>query len=158
MSDSKRAMAAAMAIGVIAGLRSMTAPAVVSWAAEQKWVRVRNRRLAFFKQKRSSLFVTALAAGEMVMDKLPIAPNRTEPLSLAWRVLTGGLSGGVLCASKRNIAKGAILGAVGAVAGTFAGFHARRAVRDKLHVTDRIVAAAEDAVAVGAGILVARSV
>jgi len=37
----------ALLIGMVAGLRSMTAPAVVSWAARLGWLHLENTRLAF---------------------------------------------------------------------------------------------------------------
>ena len=37
----------AILIGIIAGLRSMTAPAVVSWAARLGWIHLNSSWLAF---------------------------------------------------------------------------------------------------------------
>ena len=96
--ESRRLIATAIGIGAIAGLRSMTAPAIVSWAAEQKWIHSPSQSLAFLKSKKTVSLVSALAVGELVADKLPFTPNRTEPAGLAVRVLTGGFSAGALCA------------------------------------------------------------
>lgn len=156
--DSRKLIAAALGIGAIAGLRSMTAPALVSWATEQHWVRP-GRRLKFLKRKGTATALSALAVGELVADKLPSTPARTQPASLAVRALMGGVSAGVLCArKKRFVPAAALLGAGAAVAGAFAGYQTRRQLRERLRVSDKVIAVAEDAVAVGGGLLLVRSI
>ena len=136
----------------------MTVPAVVSWAAEQKWISSRGRALTLLKSKKSVTIVTALAIGELVVDKLPFAPNRTEPFSLAVRALSGGLSAGALCAANRKlVVAGAVVGGVAAIAGAFAGYQARRQLRERLRWNDKAIAVAEDALAIGGGLLLVRS-
>lgn len=151
--------AAAIGIGAIAGLRSMTAPAVVSWARKENWIHAPSRSLAFLKSKKTVSIISALAIGELVVDKLPGTPNRTEPIGLAVRVLTGGFSAGALCApKKRSIATGAMLGGLAAVAGAFIGYATRRRLHERLHWNHTAVALAEDAIAVSGGVLLVRSV
>jgi uncharacterized membrane protein len=151
-------MAAAIGIGAIAGLRSMTAPAVVSWATEQRWIDSPTRPLRLLKTRKSVAIATALAIGELVVDKLPITPNRTEPFSLAARAVSGGLAAGALCASReRLVIAGALLGSVAAIAGAFAGYQVRRQLREKLGWNGNVLAVAEDALAVGGGLLLVRS-
>ena len=158
MRDSRRLIAAAIGIGAIAGLRTMTAPAVVSWATERGWIRSPGRRLAFLKNKRTVAIISTLAAGELVADKLPATPNRTVPAGLAARAVTGGFSAGVLCASKKKmVAPGVILGGLAAIAGAFIGYTTRRELREKLHVSDAAIAVAEDALAAGGGVLLVHS-
>lgn len=136
----------------------MTAPAVVSWATEQHWLRPASRPLTFLKRKRTASVLSALAVGELVTDKLPGTPNRTKPLSLAIRAVMGGVSAGALCASKKKlIPAGVAIGSAAAIAGAFAGYETRRRLREKLRVSDKIIAIAEDAVAVGGGLLLVRS-
>jgi uncharacterized membrane protein len=97
----------------------------------------------------------AMAVGEMIVDKLRIAPNRTIAPSVAARIASGALVGGALCASKRKpLAFGMIAGALGALAGTYAGFYLRRKLSEQL--PDKVVAVAEDVIAVGGGALLAR--
>jgi uncharacterized membrane protein len=152
-------IAAAIGIGAIAGLRSMTAPAIVSWATEEKWIHSRSRPLAFLKSKKTASLISALAVGELVADKLPGTPNRTEPAGLAVRVLTGGFSAGALCASKgRLVAAGAVLGGLAAIAGAFIGCATRRQLHEQFHLSDTALAVAEDAIAIGGGVLLVRNV
>lgn len=158
ISDSQKLIGAAIGIGAIAGLRSMTAPAVVSWATEERWLRSPRRGLKFLKRKQTASIFSALALGELVTDKLPNTPDRTKPISLAARALAGGFSAGVLCASKKKLVRaGALVGAGAAIAGAFAGYQARRRLREKLKVSDKVIAIAEDALAVGGGLLLVRS-
>jgi len=136
----------------------MTAPAVVSWAMEQKWLRVPSRRLKFLKSKRTAAIISALAVGELVADKLPNMPNRTEPGSLAARAVSGGLCGAVFCASRRDtILPGAAVGALAAVGSSFAGYALRKRLDEKFAVSDKAIALCEDALASGSGVLLLRA-
>jgi uncharacterized membrane protein len=145
-------LALAFAIGVIAGLRSMTAPAVVSWAAHLKWLDLQNSPLAFLGSTAAVYILSAAAIVELVVDKLPKAPGRTEPLGLIARFALGGLSGAALCtAANQSILLGAVLGGVGGLAGGFAGFELRTRLVKALKVPDFVVALLEDAVAIAGG-------
>ena len=142
----------AFAIGVIAGLRSMTAPAVVSWAAHLKWLDLQQSQLAFLGSTVALYILSAGAIVEIVVDKLPKTPRRTELLGLIARFALGGLSGAALCASaNQSIVLGAVLGAVGGVAGGFAGYEVRSRLVKALKIPDTVVALLEDAIAVGGG-------
>ena len=66
----------AFLIGVIAGLRSMTAPAAVSWAARLGWLHLENTPLAFLGFPSTPYILTVLAIGELIADKLPKTPSR----------------------------------------------------------------------------------
>ena len=85
--------ALAFLIGVIAGLRSMTAPMAVSWAASFGWLHLENTGLAFLAYTRTRYLLSVLAIVELVADKLPKTPSRKAPAGLAARLVTGGLSG-----------------------------------------------------------------
>src|SRR5437868_12061577 len=89
----------AFLIGVSAGLRTMTAPAVVAWAANRHWLNLHSSPLAFMDSTAAVAVFTVLALGELVVDKLPSAPNRTKLLGLIGRSVTGGLSGATVAAS-----------------------------------------------------------
>ena len=69
--DTASVFAISFAIGVIAGLRSLTAPAVVSWAAYLGWLNVRDTWAAFLSRTATVYIFTALALAELVSDKLP---------------------------------------------------------------------------------------
>ena len=82
----------AFGLGVVAGLRSMTAPAIVSWAGRLGWLHLEGTPLAFLAVSWVPYVLTALMLGELVADKLPRTPSRTQPGPFIGRILTGGLS------------------------------------------------------------------
>jgi uncharacterized membrane protein len=143
------------AIGVVAGLRAFTAPAVVCWAAHLGWINLHGSHLAFLGSIITVVIVTLLAIFELVNDKLPKTPNRTTPGPLGFRILTGGLSGAALAiAGAQGVLLGVILGIVGAVVGTFGGYQARHQIVTGLKIKDIGVALVEDLIAIGGGLLI----
>ena len=80
-------------IGCVCGLRSMTAPAVVAWGAHLGWLHHDGGLLGFFANKISLVIFSLFAAGELVADKLPFIPSRTEPGPLGVRIVFGALCG-----------------------------------------------------------------
>lgn len=144
----------ALGIGVIAGLRSVTAPAVVCWAAHLRWLDLRGSRLSFLGSIAAVAIVTLLAVVELIADKLPSTPNRTSIGPLVWRALTGALCGAAFgVAAGASILMGGIAGAVGAIAGAFGGYEARHRLVQNLKLPDFAVAVAEDLVAIGGALL-----
>ena len=137
-------------IGVVAGLRTLTAPAVVSWAAHLGWLNLHATPLAFMASTASVAIFSILALCEFVADVMPKTPNRTSPAPLAARLVTGGLCGACLCASaNQSIWTGAVLGGIGAILGAFAGYEIRKRLVATLNVKDILVAIPEDLVAIG---------
>jgi uncharacterized membrane protein len=144
----------AFLLGAIAGLRSMTPPAVVAWAAHWGWLDLSATPLAWLESGLARWVLLAGMLGELVADKLPFTPNRTRPGPFGTRIVTGALAGAALLAGTGgSIAVGAVVGAVGGVAGTLAGFRARTGLVRSLGAPDYVVALAEDALAVGGAIL-----
>jgi uncharacterized membrane protein len=142
-------------IGVVAGLRSFTAPAVVAWAAHRRWLELRYSPLAFLHSTAACIIFAVLALAELVADKLPSTPSRTQPVGLIVRFVTGGLSGAaVSVAGAHSLALGAALGAIGGIVGAFAGYQVRTRLVRALKVPDFVIAALEDAVAIGGGLLI----
>jgi len=70
----------AFLIGVIAGLRSLTAPAVVAWAARRNWLNLYNSPLSFMGSTTAIIVFTLLALVELVADQLPSAPKVRDRL------------------------------------------------------------------------------
>ena len=143
----------AVLIGIIAGLRAMTAPAAVSWAARLGWLNLAPTSLAFLGYAFTPWIFTALALVELVTDQLPTTPSRTVPVQFGTRILTGGLSGGAIGAAHGQLVLGVVGGVVGAVIGTLGG----RAVRGRLAASfgrDLPAALIEDAVAIGGAFLI----
>ncbi len=138
----------ALGIGIVAGLRSLTAPAVVAWGAHLSWLNLHGSPLAFIGSTAAIAILSVLAIGELVADKLPMIPKRTAPAPLMARVAIGGLCGACLCAAVgKSLLAGTLLGGIGGIVGAFLGYGIRR--RLDLHIKDLVVAVCEDLVAVG---------
>ena len=140
-------------IGFVAGLRAMTAPAVVAWAAHLGWINLSGTPLSFMGSVWAVVIFTIGALGEYVADQLPTTPPRTAPIGLGARLVTGLLTGACLgTAAGLSPWVGAIVGAIGAVAGAFGGYHARVGLVRGLKVPDIAVAVPEDLIAIGLGL------
>ena len=141
-------------IGVIAGLRSLTAPALVSWAALLGWLDLSGSWLSFLGSRTAVTILSLLALAELVADKLPKTPNRTSIGPLVFRAITGGFSSIALCESARQpLVLGLTLGVVGAIAGAFAGYQIRHRLVKTFGLPDFRVALAEDIFAISGGLL-----
>lgn len=158
MTNSNFALLLAFGIGVIGGLRALTAPAVVAWAAHLGWLNLRGSPLAWIGSVWAVAIFTLAALGELVSDQLPTTPARTKPAPLVARIVMAGLSGACLCtAAGHSLWLGALLGGIGGIAGAFAGYQTRVGLVRALHVPDSVIAVAEDLVAIGLGwLLVSR--
>src|SRR5262245_37528945 len=134
----------AILMGLLNGLRSFTPPAVAAWAAHLGWLKL-DGTLALVGSVPAVAIFTLLAAGELIADKMPWIPNRTSISGLVARLLMGNLTGAcVAAAGGQSIWLGAGCGAVAAIVGAFAGYHARtRSVR-ALGKPDIYVALVED--------------
>ena len=105
---------AAFLIGLVVGMRTLTAPAVLLW--------VRDRGGIW------AIVVSIGAIVEYALDIHPKAGARTGPPGLIPRILSGAFCGWQLTAMHGGSAiGGALLGAVGAVAGTFGSLPLRMA-------------------------------
>jgi uncharacterized membrane protein len=152
--SSTEVLLLAFLIGVIAGLRAMTAPAVVACAGY--WHKfLQGTPFSFMGTLPAAIIFTVLALLELYADQLPTTPSRLAPTGLIARIVTGGLSGACLAAAgAQSLAIGAVLGAVGGVVGAFAGYHARTGLVKALKVSDLPIALLEDAIAIGGAIVI----
>ena len=138
----------ALGIGVVAGLRSLTAPAVVAWGAHLNWLNLQDSPFAFMGSTTAVAIFSLLAIGELAADKLPMVPKRTSPAPLMARALTGGLCGACLCAAAgKSLLAGILLGVIGGIVGAFLGYEVRRRMVSNLRIKDLIVAVCEDLLA-----------
>lgn len=141
--------ALAVGIGVVAGLRSLTAPAVVCWAAREKVIQPLHSLPGRILLAKSSKKIAEFAVGELIADKFPGTPDRIRPFPLAFRVISGAASGAaVAAAADESPREGAAYGALGAFAGAFAGFYLRKRLSRRFPAF--AVAVAEDALAISA--------
>jgi uncharacterized membrane protein len=145
--------ALALGIGAVAGLRAMTAPAVLAWAIERRLIRLGASPFATIISGKASRRITNFALSELVADKLPFTPSRLNASPLASRVVSGSICGATIYGViKRPLTQGAVLGGLGAVAGAFVGYHMRK--RLSRDMPDLGVAILEDAFAIGGGVLI----
>ena len=143
----------ALLIGIVAGLRAMTPPALVAWAAHLGWLDLSGSWLGFLANAWLRWILTLLAIVELVTDQLPSTPSRTVPIQFGARIATGALSGAAVGAAGGAMVGGLLAGIVGAVIGTLGG----RALRARLASafgSDRPAAFIEDAVAIGGALLI----
>lgn len=152
---SSQVLLLAFLIGVVSGLRSLTAPAVVAWGAHQNWLNLHNTALSFMASTAAVVIFTLLALVELTADKLPSTASRLKPPGLIARIVFGGLSGASVAVSgAQSMMLGAVLGVVGGVAGAFAGHEVRTRLVKALKVPDLVIALLEDAVAIGGGLFI----
>jgi uncharacterized membrane protein len=143
----------AFLIGIVAGLRAMTAPAAAAWGAALGWFDVSQTPLAFMGYRWTPWILTLLAIVELITDQLPATPSRKVPIQFGARIVMGALSGATLGASGGVLVGGAVAGVVGAVVGTLGG----AAARGKLAAAfgkDTPAALIEDIVAIGSALLI----
>jgi uncharacterized membrane protein len=67
----------ALGIGFAAGLRSLTPPAAVAWAAHLGWLNLNNSPLAFMGSIIAVVIFSILALVELFFDLQPQTPKRT---------------------------------------------------------------------------------
>ncbi|ESW78438.1 DUF4126 domain-containing protein [Mesorhizobium sp. M1005] len=147
----------ALLIGIVAGLRAMTAPAAVAWGAWLGWLPVADTWASFMGHWIAVGIFTILAIAELVTDQLPSAPSRKVPQQFGTRIVLGAFTGAVIGATGGAIIGGLIAGAVGAVIGTLGGAEARKRLAAAFG-KDPPAAFIEDAVAIVGGLLIVAAV
>jgi uncharacterized membrane protein len=140
----------ALGIGIVAGLRSLTAPAAVAWAAHLGWLNLSGSPVVFMASSGAVMIFSLLAIGELIADKVPGVPRRTDIAPLVARICTGALGGACLAAAaNRPLLAGCLLAGLGGVIGAFAGFEIRRRLVSRFQLKDFFVAIPEDLIAIG---------
>jgi uncharacterized membrane protein len=142
----------ALLIGIVAGMRAVTAPAVVSWAASLGVLPLMDTPLAFLGWRATPWLISLLAIGELIADQLPRTPSRKVPLQFATRIALGGLCGAAVGMAGGLWVTALVAGALGAVLGTFGGAAARAAMARRFG-RDQPAALLEDAAAIALGVL-----
>ena len=80
------------------------------------WTRKARKRWPRFGSRNARRALAALAAGELIMDKLPSTPSRMAPPALVPRLVTGALAGAAGAAAQRESKlAGALVGLAAAV-------------------------------------------
>lgn len=150
----------AFGLGVVAGMRSMVAPALLS----HKLVRTiptkqPSQPIHYLAQPAVSIGLKALAGLEIVGDKIPNVPDRTVAPEYSARVASGATCGAFLSqAEGESVPVGAVAGGVGTLIGTLVFFQLRQWLDHSLGLPDPVVALAEDALAITVGWQIVNSI
>lgn len=143
-------IARALTLGFVAGLRSQMPNAALALAHGDAPRSARWTGWIPFRWPLARKLMLLGAAGEIVGDKLPGTPSRIASNPLAGRIVFGAFAGAAAGSERKGMAPiltGSVLGGIGAVAGSFGGYHARRWIVAASGVPDLPIAIAEDATA-----------
>jgi uncharacterized membrane protein len=148
-----------MGFATLAGMRSMSAPAFLShYLARQPHSGLAGSPLRFLQKPFTAGVLKVLAAGEMMGDKLPNAPNRTDPPVLLGRLLSGTLVGAAWYRSRHGSALGGgVLGGLAAVAATFVSYALRTGISKHAGMPVALVGVGEDAAVLAGGTALLRA-
>ena len=141
-------------LGVVTGMRAMTAMMVLCWFAYGGYLPVDETWAFWAGTLVTAIAFTVLAIGEYIVDKLPKTPDRTSLGPLIARLVFAGLVGAIVAAGLNGSGiEGVILCVGGALVGAFAGFLVRRELVLRLKSKDWPVALVEDVSAVLGAVL-----
>jgi uncharacterized membrane protein len=143
----------ALLAGIVAGSRTLTAPAAVSWAASLGYLNLDGTWLAFMGYAWTPWIFTVLAIVEMVGDQLPSTPSRKVPMQFGARIVSGALSGATIGVAAGSWIGGLVAGVIGAVIGTLGGAEIRARMAGAFG-RDTPAAFIEDAGAIILGLIV----
>ena len=140
-------------LGAVAGMRALTPFAAVSDTARRGALPQDSGAPPLLGHPLVTAGAAALAAGELVGDKLPSAPDRIVPSGMIVRAVTGAVAGMSLAPHRQRVAA-ALLGAGGAVGASYLTFALRmRAMKRFGQVPTGLV---EDALMLGSTLLLVR--
>lgn len=145
----------ALLIGVVAGLRALTAPAAVAWATLLRWINLNGTWASWVGHPVTVAILTILAVVELAADKHPKTPARTTAPSFTARIISGAFAGAAIGTAWGYTWSGLGAGIVGAVLGTVGGYQARTRLVAARDGHDLAVALLEDAVAILGGFAIA---
>jgi uncharacterized membrane protein len=147
----------ALLIGVVAGLRAMTAPAAVAWGAYLGWLPLSGTWAGFMGHWIAVAIFTVLALVELVGDQLPSTPSRKVPVQFGTRLVSGAFAGAIIGTAGGALLAGLVAGIVGAAIGTYGGAEVRSRLAGAFG-RDLPAALIEDAVAILLAFLVVSAV
>lgn len=143
MNTNRRVLKTSVALGLMAGVRSMSPAVLLAKAADSRGNKQLSSTPLSSPKLRTAL--QAMAALEFVADKFPFMPNRTNWLALLFRV-----GSAVLASATLSDAYGAppippaIAGVTAALFSTYVTFNTRKFLTKTVHVPDFVVALGED--------------
>lgn len=148
--------ASALALGLVAGMRSAMAPALLALMLSRRpELAPPLSPVQWFTFPPLAVLLALVALGELVADKLPRTPNRTALGPFLARIGSGAVTGAAFVQLGHLDAwLGAACGAAGAIASTFGMFHARRFVGGVTGIKDPWIGAMEDIIAIALAVSV----
>jgi uncharacterized membrane protein len=148
--------ARALLLGVATGLRTQVAVALLAVEAQRGnfdpgvgWLARR------FASPEGALGAVLAAGGELIIDKLPVTPDRTEAAPLLGRLVAAAAVGSAVhYDAGRPRALGALAAVAGAGVGSIAGSRVRTALAARTGLPQQLLGAVEDLFAVGLALAV----
>jgi len=143
-----------ISLGTLAGMRTMSAPVITTHVlSRHPSKKLEKSPLRFMQSSTVATVLKVLSVTELIADKLPSTPNRTEPAGVAARCLSGALTGATIYKAIGGKAlTGAVIGGAAAIAATYGSYHMRKSIGKANHIADPVIGAIEDALVIGAGI------
>lgn len=139
-------------LGAIAGMRSMSAPALVSGYLARTGRGGSDALTDRLSSPRVAKALALMAMGELVVDKLPGVPDRIDIGPLTGRMLSGAVSAAALALlRRRSVVAGAATGAGAAILAAYLAYYLRREAGERSGLPDTLFALLEDAVVLGTG-------
>lgn len=145
----------ALLIGVVAGLRAFTAPAVLAWAAFLDWINLSGTWASWVGHWATVTVLTIIALAELISDQMPQTPSRKTAVQFITRIVTGAFAGAVLGTAWGYQWSSLGAGMIGAVLGTIGGYEIRTRLVRATGGRDLPIGVLEDVVAVVAGLAIA---
>jgi uncharacterized membrane protein len=142
-----------LGFATLAGMRSMSAPALLShYFSRQPANGLSASPLRFLQKPLTASVLKVVAAGEMVADKLPMMPDRTAPPVLLGRLLSGALVGAAWYKSRHgSVLGGGLLGGLVAVGATYLSYALRTGASQQTGLPISVVGVGEDALVLAGG-------
>jgi uncharacterized membrane protein len=139
-------------MGIIAGMRSMSAPALVSdYLADKQSPEIENSNFKLLASENVATTFKVLAVGEMIADKTPFIPNRISPAPLIGRAISGAICGASLCRDKGERSEvGALAGGLSALASAYGVYYLRKRLGEE-GIPDVLLGLIEDSIVIKAG-------
>lgn len=146
-SRDKNLLIRTISLGVMSGIRSMAGPAAIANWATRHPKKLRGTVFSPLTNRSVARLASLALLGEMLIDKLPILPDRVATLPLLGRAAWGGAAGAVAYKGMgRSSLQGAGIAALAAVASTHVTYRLRVGLKGLLRLPDLLVALVEDVV------------
>ena len=153
-TEQKKILGQIIGIGVVAGMRTTFAPAVLSHYLNKHPASVNGSIFGFMASPVTSVITKLMGAGEIIGDKLPSTPDRIGVPQIFGRIASGAFAGIVISkANNQNMAKGFLIGGISALAGSFGAFYLRKYIDGLPNVKDVFIGVGEDVMALTIGVL-----